>query len=234
MITSGHSLHSQDFETVCSATAFRRAFENTSKIPLLRKAVATSRSVGTQRLFCRRFWRQHFRRLHALPLAGLIAIQVARHLQALRRMIFIHLRTVGQTKTVFLGLIARLLQQIGIPKGSHAMPVKMPCRKRARRQIVRPSGNGHKDRLGGGNNYGFNVAVRENPFAQKMIDASGQGHGSVPRRPGIDSHGRRSAQSEIYYHCVNSGRATEFQQPVILAHGRNTRDQLGQATIGFL
>ena len=61
-------------------------------------------------------------RFDALPFTGLKAIEVARHLQTLRRMILIHLGTVREMKSIFIGLIVGLLQQIRIPERTTRRP----------------------------------------------------------------------------------------------------------------
>src|ERR1700732_4465088 len=81
----------------------------------------------------------------AFPFAGLQAIHVAGHLEALRRMIFVRLRAIGEMESVPGGLIAGLLQQIGTPQRHRAATIESPGAKHARRQIIRAASYNHED-----------------------------------------------------------------------------------------
>src|SRR5216683_6116373 len=109
-------------------------------------------------------------------------------------MILIHLGTVRDTKTIFFGLIARLLEQIRIPQRDNSMSIKLPGRKHAGRQIIRPAGNGDKYRFGIRDGNQLKVAI-EKIFQGKMIDL--RGASVVSGAAGIDSHSGRSAEAEI-------------------------------------
>src|ERR1700688_1083513 len=105
----------------------------------------------------------------SFPLTRLKTIHIARHLEALRRMIFIRLCAVCKMESVGDSLIAGLLQQIRSPQGRGDVPVEPPGSKHARRQIVRPPGYGDENGFVRGRRNQLNVTV-EKVSIRKMID----------------------------------------------------------------
>src|ERR1700730_1420412 len=97
-------------------------------------------------------------------------------------------------KTLFIGFIARLLEQIRTPQSDYAMPIKFPGRKHAGRQVIRAAGNRNEYRFGVKDGNQFQVTIKK-ILLGKMIDPCGQSIVAGPS--GIDSYRCRSAQSEI-------------------------------------